>query len=138
VFGSTALASATVSYWKTAGSTFFHADITSAMLFVKPGEVYAIVDPGVAGSSASLGWWDGRFSSGLYAGGEAYSNRYTDLTHLTNPSTSYRMLDDLGSDLGFQTWIDTEGAPPIPEPATLLLLGGGLIGLSAGRRRARK
>lgn len=44
---------------------------------------------------------------------------------------------DYASNDGFEEWarIDGEPVPPIPEPATLLLLGGGLLGSAALRRR---
>jgi len=39
---------------------------------------------------------------------------------------------------GFEEWYAGKGAPPVPEPATFLLLGSGLIGLIFFRRRQAK
>ena len=43
-----------------------------------------------------------------------------------------------GVDMLFKVYSDDGNPPPIPEPATLLLLGSGLIGLAGARRKMKK
>ena len=119
-----------ITYGTNAGDNFYGADVSSFGIQVSPGDVLAIVDPG---SGANEGWWAGRFTEPLFAGGQVYTQYYTDRL-FTIPSTEYR--SETGYDLGFRTYVDAgEDFPSVPAPGALLLAGLGVVCTAIRRRR---
>jgi hypothetical protein len=67
---------------------------------------------------------------------DLYSTLYIDFTNkgTTTGFTSYQ--DNNGNIKNFQFIVDTDNVTPVPEPATMLLFGIGLLGMGlAGRKR---
>jgi len=130
VFGSTALASAVVTYGGNEDPTFYGANISSFSILVSPGDVLAIVDAG-QGSDSSAAWWIGSSHGNHYADGEFYTTVYTGSPIVISSTYS----PQTGSDLGFRTYIDNSGPACIPAPGALLLLGIGLVCTASRRLR---
>ncbi|MGD2063524.1 MAG: PEP-CTERM sorting domain-containing protein [Nitrospirota bacterium] len=124
----TTLAAGTVSFGD--GQAWVGADISASGLNVTAGDVLALVQ--IGGSSTGSGDWAGTEGGG-YTGGVGFSTFFTD------PSGAWH--DELAQpggvdDLGFRTFVDPDAVAAIPEPATVVLMGLGLVGLGvAGRRR---
>jgi len=130
VFGSTALASAVVTYGDNEDPTFYGANISSFGVLVSPGDVLAIVDTG-QGSDSSAAWWVGAASGNHYGGGEFYTTVYKGMPPVI--STTYSLQH--GWDLGFRTYVDDSDSVSIPAPGALLLLGIGLVCTASRRPR---
>jgi hypothetical protein len=116
VFGSAALASASVSFDLGSTPTFVTADLSAANLVVSAGQILAIVlQPGNASASFHF----------VSPGGYAAGNHFT--TTDDSPSAYVPTL----ADIGFRTFVET------PEPAAGLLLGAAAL-FAAERARGRR
>lgn len=106
-------------------------DLTSVGLYVTAGEQLAIVmrAPGSTGT-LDMYSWQGYYSdpNHVYEGGSRYS-RNLQLAYM-----GWKETPEM--DLIFRTWVNSD-TDPVPEPATMLLLGTGLIGLAGTRRKMK-
>jgi len=83
-------------------------------------------------------WLDGTFLNGWLAPGGAIPNEYQ--TNIGSLSAGSHYLQILREDHGGSTGYDikvTGDAAPVPEPATMLLMGTGIAGLIAARRKKK-
>ena len=101
-------------------SGFVSFDLSSSGASFVAGQQYAII---VSTTSAFSYLWAGT-SSGTYAGGGGRQPSGGNL---------YYTLAGQDFDFGFKTYVN-----PVPEPASLALLGGGLVGLAWFARRKQK
>jgi len=73
--------------------------------------------------------------NGTYSGGRVALYDYSDAMTFDNVRISDFVVPE---PLAFGASEDSDFSTPVPEPSTYLLLGSGLLGLAAWRRRARK
>lgn len=101
--------------------TYF--DVSAANLFLNTGDIFTI---GVSGGTVSCCTLSSTATP--YSGGHLFMDGSFD------DSAAY------GIWLTFQTYVDNGAIAPgaVPEPATFLLIGGGMAGLIAARKRKRK
>jgi hypothetical protein len=129
------LAAGTIT-WSSPVSQFFSIDISSAGLFVSPGQVLSIVQNPTDGGPACESSrpplpppfcsWTGLVavpasSFDPYPGGIALT------TTMPNPATFVRLVSFSDSDLNFRTFVDPQ---PVSWPATMTLMGLGLAAVA--------
>jgi hypothetical protein len=86
-------------------------------------------------------WLDGIYISGALAPGGASQWEYTYNLPNVSAGTHYLQVlcEDHGSATGWEINLSGDEAAPVPEPATMLLLGTGLVGLAGfGRKKFKK
>jgi hypothetical protein len=108
------------------GSDAFRTiDLSAASIYVNPGDKFVIDISNM--SSANDFFYTSNPNRPTYAGGDLYSR---------NTSTS-PWSDESPLDMLFKTYVDPSLQPvvsSVPEPITLSVLGGGLIGLGLAKR----
>ena len=125
----TPLASQTLSWTMSSTPNWFALDFSAAHLFVTAGQMLAFVQ------RPTTAWGLMRNFDNLYPGGEILTTTFI--------PPQYVVVDETFSaypewDFGFKTWVDPAAVGSIPEPATMLLVGSGLVGLCGFRRRFKK
>ncbi|MBN1932286.1 MAG: PEP-CTERM sorting domain-containing protein [Desulfobacterales bacterium] len=86
-------------------------------------------------------WLDGTYISGALAPGGASQWEYTFLFSNLSAGTHYLQVlrEDHGGSTGWAVNFSGDKVAPIPEPATMLLLGISLVGLAGfGRKKSKK
>jgi hypothetical protein len=95
-----------------------YIDVSSAGLYFNPGDHFVIGIQGV--------------NEGTWVGGSGPPPQYSDPVYLNGSGAGYTDWR-----IGFHTYVD-EGGAIVPEPATMLLIGSGLLGLLGFRRKFKK